>query len=218
MVMTSRIVQVAALVCVFTLLSSIGTLGASLLNSPPAFFLTLFEAIVIGASVVGLRSAWRRTGPDLEWVLLCVALAIAGASVAGYLGAGKKVMGIDLRAHVLARVASAALVGLGALAWAVRDDAARAWRRLLVAGLLLVPLVGVGGFLATGAGRRFVDTSMQGLAGMIAALALLILGTGLLAASVQIGASAFTRSRAGGGAGVGAGAGGGSEALRGRPS
>lgn len=169
-------------------LSGVAGIVASVANAPAKWFLFGFELVALVAGVVGITIGVGRSRPGPALGLLCVAGAIASAALLGYLGAGREVLGTDLRAFMLGRFAAAGVLGALAAAAVLIRRPAVAMTRLLV---------GIGcaaGFAAlVFAAWKFwpslggVLPSIQAIIGIFVAMTAL----GLLAAAVHMIVQAF---------------------------
>ena len=67
------------------LLSSLGGVAASLLNSPRLYFLLGFEVVILVATVFGVLLGRRKFGSGAGLGLLCVAGVVLAGSLLGYI-------------------------------------------------------------------------------------------------------------------------------------
>jgi hypothetical protein len=176
-------------VCGVVTASAVVGAGASVLTSPPTWFLLGFELVTIIAGVVGVLLGLGRfaAGPGLG--LLCVAGAIGVNGLLGYLGAGKELMGVGLKPFLAARlVAAGVLVAVAGVAVLGRRPMVSLPR--LAAGLGCaagVVAVCLGAWKAWSVLISLKSVPLQALIGLIG-FALVL---GLLAAAVHLTVRAF---------------------------
>lgn len=161
---------------------------ASMLTSPPTWFLLGFEVVTAGAAVFGVLLGLGRFPSAPGLALLCVAGAIGASGFLGYLGAGKEIMGVGLKPFLLARLAAAGgLAGIAAVAVLMRRP--RVSLPKLLAGLACAGALaglGAGAWMASGKVST-LGAPVQAVLGLIGFTVLL----GLLAASVHLIVAAF---------------------------
>lgn len=173
-------------------LSAAAGIVASLVANPTEWFLIGFESLILFSAVYGvlLGRGWYREGAALA--MFTVAGSILGASILGFLSAGRDISLLGETYQLRPLVGLRVLLGLvivlcAALAVLLRrpKKSFPLLARSLVAGVLLVGLLGAGyafgGSLLAGGGLVL-------LIGIVVAF---LLCTGLLAACIHWGIAAF---------------------------
>lgn len=119
---TPTLIRQTAMLLFGAVLASAAVLAiAGVLNHPPAWFLIGFECVLVVTGLMGFLTAKGRYQEGFGATLAVFAVIIAVASELGYLGAGRKLLGFDLRMVLMARFAAAAVIGtLGGVAVLLR--------------------------------------------------------------------------------------------------
>lgn len=152
--------RAVGVLCGLLALSAAATVVASALNAPqPAWFLTLFELVILLACLWGMRAALGAPGAHdaaghgvVVMTLVCVALCVFVGSVLGYVSVNGRVWDVSLRPHVYVRVGAAALIALVSALAALRHDWPRSVKRVLLGVAMVLPALLVAGLLYRGVG------------------------------------------------------------------
>ena len=115
---TRLLLVLAQVICAAVVLSALGVAAATIISRPVPWFLLGFELVMVVAGCTGFQTARGRHPQGPALALICVAGIIAAGSFLGYLGAGRKLMGVNLKVFVLARVAAGGFLAVVA-AWLV---------------------------------------------------------------------------------------------------
>src|SRR4051812_22602063 len=118
-----------------------------------------FEGVVLVAAVLGILFGRGRFGEAPGLALACIAGTILVASVVGWQGAARSLMGVSLTPLVAARAVAAATLGALA-AYCVLSREPLALRRAFLGAALALPGVLVLGASFTGPGRRLLDAAL----------------------------------------------------------
>lgn len=174
------------------LLSSITAILTGGFSKPPPFFMLGFEVVIVLACAFGVLIGIGRfqSGPAIA--LACVAGTIGIGSLLGYLGAGRRLGGVDLTPFLLARGAAAGAIAMIAAVIVLKRDTSRSFpaliRGLAFGGALVIFLAAV----------YWIRTSVFAH-GPLAKAGLVILsgivGLALLAAAVHYSIKAFEFGR-----------------------
>lgn len=113
------------------LLSAAVAILAGGLASPPPFFMLGFEAVIALACVFGVLVGLGRFGSGPAIALACVAGTIGIGSLLGYLGAGRRLGGVDLTPFLFGRGAAAGSIAMIAAVFVLKRDARRSLPALL---------------------------------------------------------------------------------------
>ncbi len=105
---------VVGAVCGAITISALATGGLALAQAKPAWFLLMFEIVVVTAGVFGVLLATGRFRGTTAMTLACVSVCIGAGTLLGYVGTGKTVAGFNLRNWFLARELGAAILAAGA--------------------------------------------------------------------------------------------------------
>ncbi len=153
----------ALVLSALVLLSAVAGATISLLNQPkPAWFALAFELTIIVAAAMGcLVGLGRfRQGPALA--LLCVAGSVAVGSLLGYVGDGRRLLGLNMMPSLAARELAAGLL-LASAAWLVLARDPTRTLPPLVKGLALgvLALAAAGGLWAARAGLASIPDAVK---------------------------------------------------------
>ncbi|MGQ0627665.1 MAG: hypothetical protein ACT4PL_06135 [Phycisphaerales bacterium] len=127
-------------------------LGAAFTRPAPVWSMIGFELVAMLAGWFAFRASWREQAEGRALTLLCAAGCTAVGAYLGSLAAAGQVMEIGLKPFVLGRIGLGA--GLAALAAVevLRHEPGPAFRRLLLAALLLAPAAVLGFCVYRGVG------------------------------------------------------------------
>lgn len=176
-----------AVLCALVGLSALGGVGLAAFNSRPIWFLLGFEVVIAFASVFGVLLGLGRFNDAPALGLLCVAGAVGGGSLLGFLSARHN-LSIDPYPFLLAReVAAAALIATAALIVLFRRprESLPKFAAGVGCGAALV-LVGAGAWMFRGQ-----LGALGTVAGAVIGLIVSALMLGLLAAAVHLLVAAF---------------------------
>jgi hypothetical protein len=162
----------------------------------PAWALFGFELVTLAAAILGvlLGQGRFRSGPAIG--LACIAGTILVASGLGWQSTAHALGGVSLNPLLAFRVAAALVLGLVA-AWSALSRHPSSLRTACLGVLLIAPVVGAGGLLATSRGREWAGAaigSSPAVEFIVASVAFLA-ATALLAAGVHLVIRAFELGR-----------------------
>ena len=147
-------IKAVGMLCLLLTLSAAAMVAASALNAPqPAWFLMMFELVILLACVWGARAALRPgDGGIMATTLVCVSLCVLVGSVLGYVSVNGKVWGVGLKPHLYARLGAAGLMALASSLETLRHDWPRSVKRVALGLVLALPALIVAGALYKGVG------------------------------------------------------------------
>lgn len=154
------VLRAVGVLCGLLALSAAAMVVAAALNAPqPAWFLMMFELVILLACVWGMRAVFGAGRVDegagggaAPVTLVCVSLCVFVGSVLGYVSVNGKVWDVGLVPHVYARVGASALIALVSALDALRHDWPRSVKRVLLGVALVLPALVVAGLLYRGVG------------------------------------------------------------------
>lgn len=179
-------------VSAIVLLSAAVAIVAGMVASPPPYFMLGFEIVIALACVFGVLVGLGRFGSGPAIALVCVAGTIGVGSLLGYLGAGRRLGGVDLTPFLFGRGAAAGSIAMIAAVMVLKRDARRSVPAL-VRGLAFA------GALAGFLGAVYWIRPQVFAYGPLAKAALVIVsgivGLALLAAAVHYTIKAFEHGK-----------------------
>lgn len=204
--MSSTGLMIGGAASALVLLSSLGGIAASVLNTPRLYFLLGFETVILIAAVFGVLIGRRKFGAGPGLGLLCVAGVVLAGSLLGYISCRDPLrgvlFGVPLKWLILGRFALGGLIGIGAAA-VVLGRRPKESMSSLVRGLAFGAA-----FFAFLAAIWYLRSHAAQLGQLIQTLGLLLsgaIGLGLLAAAMHYTIRAFEFGRLDDGSGDNAG-------------